>query len=202
MFVPEHIERLIQTVYQYLKRQQDPVTEHQLLVELAVQGAWNGLTSGSAVLQQFQKHFLTMHALYRLQSRLAGINIRLYINPVAILLPRREFDISTLQITAPDTEAELREYYLDLNHLAAVNETSAADMLNGMWRQYDTWQKPEDAYGALGLPQGADWRAVQSAYRRKASQCHPDKGGSSQDFQLLRSAYESLKHTLRTDLSR
>ncbi len=195
MLVPEHIERLIKAVYEFLTCQQQAVTEHQLLVELATQGVWKDLTQGSAILQQFQKHFLTMHALYRLQLRLARERVRLIISPGAILLPPPGTD----ELTRANWEADQtqRDYYLDLNHLAAANESSAAELLREFFIENESWKKPEDAYETLGLPSGAGWPAVQSAYRRKASTYHPDRGGSSDDFQSLRSAYESLKRTLR-----
>ncbi len=202
MLVPEHIEQLIQTVQQHLEQQRKPISEHELLVKLAKQGVWNNVTKGSAILQQFQKHFLTMHALYRLQTRLGDSNCRLHISPVSIYLQRPDEEMEDLD---PDQELEiceasdthLREYYLDLNHLVAANDASVADLLGGFWHQYNAWQKQEDAYSALDLPLGSDWTAVQAAYRRKAATSHPDKGGNAQAFQAVQTAYDSLKRILR-----
>ena len=134
MLVPEHIEQLIQTVQQHLEQQRKPISEHELLVKLAKQGVWNNVTKGSAILQQFQKHFLTMHALYRLQTRLGDSNCRLHISPVSIYLQRPDEEMEDLD---PDQELEiceasdthLREYYLDLNHLVAANDASVADLV-------------------------------------------------------------------------
>lgn len=195
MLVPEHIERLIKAVHEYLTCQQQPVTEHQLLVELATRGVWRNLTQGSAILQQFQKHFLTMHALYRLQLRLARERVRLVISPGAIQLPPPGSD--ELTRAAWEADQPQRDYYLDLNHLAVANEASAAELLREFFLQKNGSQKPEDAYHTLGLPPGAGWPAIQTAYRRKASMYHPDRGGSSDEFQSLRTAYESLKRTMR-----
>lgn len=49
-----------------------------------------------------------------------------------------------------------------------------------------------DPYEVLGVPKDADAAAVKSAYRRKAQDAHPDKGGEAEDFQRLNRANEIL----------
>lgn len=49
-----------------------------------------------------------------------------------------------------------------------------------------------DPYEVLGVPRDADAAAVKSAYRRKAQDAHPDKGGEAEDFQRLNRANEIL----------
>lgn len=200
MLSEKNIDRLIDTIYGYLLQQTEGISEHQLLVELARQRAWTQLDKTSAVLMQFQKHFLTMHALYRLQDQLAGSNTRLRVSPTFIRLHRvneeaGEFDAEGMP--ADTSSPALRDYYLDLNHLIAATEASIAEMVGNFWNKYHAWQKKDDAYAILGLPQGADWSEVQVAYRRKAALCHPDKGGSAEDFQRLVAAYQSIKRILR-----
>lgn len=44
----------------------------------------------------------------------------------------------------------------------------------------------------LGLPEDADEAQVRAAFRRRSLECHPDKGGSADDFQSVVKAYQSL----------
>jgi len=50
----------------------------------------------------------------------------------------------------------------------------------------------EDYYSALGVNQTATLELITKAYRRLALTLHPDRGGSTQAFQLLGLAYETL----------
>ena len=47
-------------------------------------------------------------------------------------------------------------------------------------------------YDTLGVERGADADAIKTAYRRLASKHHPDRGGDTQRFQEIQSAYETL----------
>lgn len=49
-----------------------------------------------------------------------------------------------------------------------------------------------DLYAALELERGADAADVKRAYRKKAQEHHPDKGGDKERFQVVKSAYEVL----------
>ena len=47
-------------------------------------------------------------------------------------------------------------------------------------------------YDRLGVSQHASLKEIKSAYYSKSLQCHPDKGGSTEEFQLIKEAYEIL----------
>lgn len=49
-----------------------------------------------------------------------------------------------------------------------------------------------NAYDILGVPNGASDEEIKKAYRKLASQHHPDKGGDTARFQEIQSAYETL----------
>lgn len=49
-----------------------------------------------------------------------------------------------------------------------------------------------NAYETLGVPKGASEDEIKRAYRKLASQHHPDKGGDTARFQEIQSAYETL----------
>jgi DnaJ-class molecular chaperone len=49
-----------------------------------------------------------------------------------------------------------------------------------------------DYYAALGVPRTATADNIKRAFRRLASQHHPDKGGDTQKFQAIQEAYATL----------
>ena len=53
---------------------------------------------------------------------------------------------------------------------------------------------PDSPFESLGLPDDASVRQVQAAYRLKAGRVHPDRGGTAEAFEALRSAYERALH--------
>ena len=52
-------------------------------------------------------------------------------------------------------------------------------------------------YDILGVDRNADENTIKRAYRRLASQHHPDKGGSKEQFQEIQSAYDILTNPQR-----
>lgn len=49
-----------------------------------------------------------------------------------------------------------------------------------------------DPYKTLGIEKDATQDQIKRAYKRKASKCHPDKGGDKIEFQKLQNAYSIL----------
>ena len=49
-----------------------------------------------------------------------------------------------------------------------------------------------DYYSTLGVPRTASADEIKKAYRKLASQHHPDKGGDTRKFQEIQAAYETL----------
>lgn len=202
MIDSEQVNQLIDVTYHYLSRQVEPVTERQLLIELTEHDMWDGLGKSSAIIQQFQKHFLAMHTLYRLQDMLKSSRQRLEISPNAIYIR----DLDDPNAAAPfdkvedesstDPDEVLKDYYLDLSQLKTHNGT-IANSPDDYRRQHCSSRQHRESYAALELNTDASWLAVQSAFRQKAVQYHPDKGGSAQDFQKVRDAYQDLKRALR-----
>lgn len=52
----------------------------------------------------------------------------------------------------------------------------------------------------LGIDGKFDEVSLKKAYRRKAAETHPDKGGSAEDFQLVKEAYEYLLNPVDSDI--
>lgn len=49
-----------------------------------------------------------------------------------------------------------------------------------------------DYYQILGVPHDASIEAIKEAYRRKAVDCHPDRGGSNHEMALVNKAWDIL----------
>ena len=54
-----------------------------------------------------------------------------------------------------------------------------------------------NAYETLGVPKGASDEEIKRAYRKLAGQHHPDKGGDTQKFQEIQSAYDTLSDPIK-----
>jgi DnaJ-class molecular chaperone len=49
-----------------------------------------------------------------------------------------------------------------------------------------------DFYEVLGVSKDADFDAIRSAYKSAAKRSHPDRGGTAEEFESVRRAYECL----------
>lgn len=55
-----------------------------------------------------------------------------------------------------------------------------------------TAQQSKSHYDVLGVSPGADAAAIKRAFRKRASEAHPDKGGDTAEMSALNRAYEVL----------
>jgi DnaJ domain len=56
----------------------------------------------------------------------------------------------------------------------------------------DSEQRGDDAFRQLGIRPPASLEDIKAAYRRKALEAHPDRGGTPADFQVIEAAYRQL----------
>ena len=139
----------------------------------------------------FRKHFLIMNALYQLQAKLISEGQYLLVSPLNIKLgPINDADETNM--STENASQKLREYYLDLSHFDQTDKAEVDGMLEGFWQRYIANDKRYDALQILGLTSEADLDEVKQTYRRLVSEHHPDKGGDSTQFTVIRQAYETL----------
>jgi hypothetical protein len=59
---------------------------------------------------------------------------------------------------------------------------------------YDALPAPKTAWWEiLGVDQNASLEEIQTAYRRKAKETHPDAGGSQEEFLRVQAAWEAAR---------
>jgi hypothetical protein len=150
-------------------------------------------TSISADLLLFQRHFVLYHLLYRIQHNLLSqqqgylrIDLaRVQYQPLSEA-PELQFDASR------------REYYLSWQHFYAMSEQLLEQQLTAFWQQAighksSAIEIPQvQALNLLELSSGFSLAELKKAYRIKALQMHPDRGGDQQQFILLTQAYQQL----------
>ncbi|MEH8015991.1 DnaJ domain-containing protein [Rheinheimera muenzenbergensis] len=173
------------------KPQHSPIEEQYLLSRLGLK--LHSDTLQSADLARFQQHFVLYHLLYRIQQHwltqrygyLAIGLAKLQLLPPTDALP-------------PDTDISRQNYYLNWQNFYAMTEQLLDQHLDAFWQQL---QRPNvqpnalahnEALALLNLPAAFTPQQLKKAYRTKALQLHPDRGGEPQQFILLRQAYQQL----------
>ena len=166
-------------------------SEHDLINWLkAPEQAYFDASALSDSQMLFRTHFLVMHCLYRLREQwLKQAHCWLEISPLSInKLPLSD---STSGSAVTDTDA-LAAYYLNLEELATSQEDVEA-MLRNFWQRLLIPQSQPDDLATLELDESADAKTIRAQYRRLAMTHHPDKGGDSERFQQITSAYQRLR---------
>jgi hypothetical protein len=159
----------------------------------------------------FQTHFIVFHSLYHLRSEwrreLVGeLEIRatkIKLTPMSSLEPSLQVaDMPETNLSADDP---LADYYLDWKNLMATDQAAVDQLLNDFWQKlagHDVDAKLHkadlaEALAILKLDTIDDFSLVElkQQYRKLQHRCHPDKGGSVAESQLILQAYTKLyKH--------
>jgi hypothetical protein len=188
---------LLPSVLQLLRGAVAGISEYELLKQLEQQGVAFATLADEPDLVLFQKHFLLMNALYQLQETLwRDEQIWLTISSLRIALePISELASSSALSAASNTA--LRDYYLDWRQLSETDSAGVVALLNGFWQRFHALDTRATALSTLQLEADADWTQIQRQYRRLAAATHPDRGGDSARFLLVREAYETLRMVMR-----
>jgi curved DNA-binding protein CbpA len=56
-----------------------------------------------------------------------------------------------------------------------------------------------DFYDVLGVSKDADFDAIRSAHKSAAKRSHPDRGGTAEEFESLKLAYERLSDSVQRE---
>ena len=59
-------------------------------------------------------------------------------------------------------------------------------------RSYNPFEEEDKYFQVLGLKRSASQEDIKNAFREKALETHPDKGGDEEEFKIVREAYEYL----------
>ncbi len=88
-------------------------------------------------------------------------------------------------------------FFLDPKNFFGITADDVQNLLTQFWTRYELISRKDDALFILGLSgkplDTLTWHEIQSAYRKKAAQHHPDKGGDPAAFIEIRLAYDQLK---------
>ncbi len=189
---------LIPELLDLLRGAPEGISEFSLMKGLETHPAFAELADDYQ-LRLFQKHFMIMHGLYSLQSRLwYEEGLRLEISPLSVRLYIDPVPIAEQSADLPDQENKLRAYYLDWQQLEQTSAEDVRRLMKGFAMQCADPDVRQRAYETLGLEAGASVEMVRSRYRHLAAQCHPDKGGDSEVFIEVRRAYEFLRNAQRS----
>lgn len=179
-------------IAQILRNTPDGLSEYELLRQLAFDGLnWDQTPDCTPDLLLFRKHFLIMNALYSLQPVLWEEGYYLSISALKIELQTTSTNTNETLPSQPGDQA-IREYYLDWGQFEQSSNESVDRLLNDFWQRYFSDDKTQDALTVLHLEAECSWSEIRNAYRRLAAKHHPDRGGDSEQFILIREAYELL----------
>ena len=186
-----YIEVLVKACQDILEELPKPCTEYQVIQALVEGEYFEFLGEASSTMLLFYKHFLTMHCLYRLQKSYADNGFFLQVSPLSIRLEAASMASQKLQPSL--FHSSLSDYYLDLNQLTHASEESVLDLLSSFWRKFEAKSTIGQAYQTLGVSPSDSWEYVQRECRKQLARAHPDKGGNTQDFAVLKSAFDVVR---------
>ena len=184
---------LLLLVLRLLRAQPAGISEYELLKQIEADGAHFEQTAEEAQLALFQKHFLIMNALYRLQDALwRDERLWLTISPLRIVLGTIDHSAAETKLAAHGAAA-LRTYYLDWQQLLTTDSAAVTELIASFWSRYAAHDQRAEALATLQLDGDADGDAIKRQYRRLAATTHPDRGGDAAQFLAIRAAYEVLR---------
>lgn len=199
-----------------LRKHPQGFNEYTLIQAIESAGLFGGLDENLDV-ALFQKHFLTMNALYQLQISLWEEDT-LYLEVSALRIHLETASIgatgsepshlnntpqTTLEgviegsskVVLPEQNRNeaLRSYYLDWSHYNSADEASVKQLLNSFWKRFLNPEQRITALDTLEITDNAPSPAtIKQQFRLLAAKHHPDKGGDPDSFIAIREAYEVL----------
>ena len=151
-------------------------------------------TVRSEDMARFQQHFVLYHLLYRIQQQMLELSqgyLQVGLAKVQLL--------PLAQAPVANAEDQRRQYYLNWQNFYLMTEQLLDQQLNAFWQHFSQGKNTitaisrADAVAQLQLPDDFTLQQLKKAYRTKALQLHPDRGGEQQQFILLQQAYQQLQ---------
>ncbi|MGY8870568.1 MAG: DNA-J related domain-containing protein [Pseudomonadales bacterium] len=202
-----------------LRKYPQGFNEYTLIQAIESAGLFEALDENLDV-ALFQKHFLTMNALYQLQISLWEEDT-LYLEVSAL---RIHLESASIEVTCTDAahlnntpqsilkgviedsskdllpeqsrNEALRAYYLDWSHYNSADEASVKQLLNSFWERFLNPEQRVTALNTLEITDNAPSPVtIKQQFRLLAAKHHPDKGGNPDSFIAIREAYEILLPT-------
>lgn len=184
---------LIPELLALLRQHPEGISEFSLMKALERHSAFADLAEDYQ-LRLFQKHFMIMHGLYTLQTRLwHEEQQRVEISPLSVRLYAGSVTSVTGKTDVPGASDRLREYYLDWRQLGSTSAEDVQNLLRGFWNRCLDPNARRQALQVLELEEGASEEDIRLRYRQLVARLHPDKGGDSEAFIEVRRAYELLR---------
>lgn len=182
-------ERFYRELEDLLRQSPQGMTEFELLQALRKRDCFPFISKRPAqALELFHAHFLLFHALYRLQkTQLENHTGILEISALSIRL--HGYRPGRAAMMVPD---QVRDYYLDLENLAAMTDSGAAELLQSFWQEFVCYDNRAAALQELGLSDPVGEATIKQTYRRLAMTHHPDRGGEPGRLQAINAAYRWL----------
>lgn len=191
MSAPEN--PLLPLVLQLLRAAPTGISEYEILKRIEADGSHFVQVTDDSQLALFQKHFLIMNALYRLQESLwRDEYVWLTISPLRIVIEAIDTAAAEQKLSVYSDDA-LRAYYLDWQQFIATDSDAVANLIASFWLRYNSHDWRADALATLQLDHTADIHQIKQQYRRLAAATHPDRGGDAAQFLAIRAAYEILR---------
>ncbi|MCK4704833.1 MAG: DnaJ domain-containing protein [Gammaproteobacteria bacterium] len=182
---------LIPDILSLLHQHPEGISEYLIIQSLETQLAFDEIADDYQ-LAIFQKHFMVMNALYRLQKNLwLEEQLLLEIAPLKIQLIFNITRSDNSQLSEV-VNGKLSEYYLDWSQLENTDKEAVEALLESFWKLYLNAENRTAAFEILELEENASDEKINRRYRQLARQHHPDKGGEPALFIRIRQAYETL----------
>lgn len=165
------------------------VKEYDLISLLRQEITAYALAPLAEQMELFRCHFLLRHALYQLRNewRLATAS-ELFIS--ALYIENRAWQAGEIGLQKYD---RLADFYLDLNNLETITEQEISLLINGFWNQFLQNNARKRLCELLGLATEIDDENLKKCWRKAILRLHPDKGGDSEQFKQVQSAYDNWR---------